>query len=215
MKNLINKITIVSLLFFFISSVSTAQEGKYRARAGIKGGVNFANLNVQDASFKSLTGLNLGLFAKLPVTRMVAIQPELYYTGKGSDVTYNSLFVDGTARFTLNYLEMPVLAVINVNDFFNFHVGPYASYLLNGKVKNQANVKLFDFEKNINTDDYNRWDAGVAVGVGIDIKAISIGARYNLGLTKVGKERSFLGTNYTFPNSKNGVLNFYVSISLN
>jgi hypothetical protein len=50
---------------------------------------------------------------------------------------------------------------------------------------------------------------------GIDIGAVSIGARYNVGLTTVGKERSFLGTPYTFPNAKNSVLNFYIALGLN
>jgi hypothetical protein len=205
-----------AILFFFSSyNVCTAQTATHRARLGVKGGVNFSNLNMKNADTKMRTGVNLGLFAKLPVSGMFSVQPELYYITKGSDVTYNNAFVDGTARFNLNYLEVPLLLVANITDYFNFHAGPYVSYLINGTVKNKANINLFDFEKNINTDDYDRFDAGIAVGAGIDIKAISLGARYNFGLTKVGKERTFLGTSYTFPDARNGVFNFYISLSLN
>jgi hypothetical protein len=123
--------------------------------------------------------------------------------------------VDGTARFNLNYLEVPVLLVFNVIDLLNIHFGPYVSYLVSGTVKNESNVNVFNFENNINADDYNRIEAGIAVGAGVDLGALSIGARYNFGLTKVGKERTFLGTTYTFPDARNGVLNVYVSLSLN
>lgn len=207
----INQIVISVLLFFLSYNVCTAQ----RARIGIKGGLNVSNLNVKNTDTKMRTGANLGFFAKLPIRDMIAVQPELYYTTKGSDITYNNVFVDGTAQFNLNYIEVPILLVANVTDYFNFHAGPYVSYLINGTVKNKSNINLFDFEKNINTDDYDRFDAGIVVGAAIDIKAISLGARYNFGLTKVGKERTFLGTSYIFPDARNGVFNFYLSLSLN
>lgn len=214
-------ILLATALFTFLClqqpTISNAQDiiGT-PARFGIKGGLNYSNLDVQDASnSKWLVGFNLGLFAKLPLSSFVAIQPELYYTTKGSNVTYNNLFVDGTARFNLNYLEFPLLLVLNPISVLNIHFGPYVSYLLNGIVTNESNVNLFNFENNINLDDYNRIDAGFVVGAGIDLGALNIGLRYNFGLTKVGRERSFLGTTYTFPDARNGVLNAYISLSLN
>jgi hypothetical protein len=193
-----------------------AQVNKDIARVGFKGGLNLSSLYTKDSyDSKMLTGFNIGVFSKVPITQHVAFQPELYYTTKGSEITYNNTFVDGIARFRLNYIEMPILLVMNVTDNFNIHVGPYASYLLNGKVKNESNVNLFDFEDNINSDDFNRFDVGVAVGAGIDFGSIGIGVRYNYGLTTVGKEKSFLGTTYTFPDAKNGVINFYAAISFN
>ena len=214
-------ILLATALFTFLClqqpTISNAQDiiGT-PARFGIKGGLNYSNLDVQDASnSRWLVGFNLGLFAKLPLSSFVAIQPELYYTTKGSNVTYNNLFVDGTARFNLNYLEFPLLLVLNPISVLNIHFGPYVSYLLNGIVTNESNVNLFNFENNINLDDYNRIDAGFVVGAGIDLGALNIGLRYNFGLTKVGRERSFLGTTYTFPDARNGVLNAYISLSLN
>jgi hypothetical protein len=81
-------------------------------------------------------------------------------------------------------------------------------------VKNKSNVNLFNFEQNLDADSYNRIDAGIVLGAGIDIDAITMGIRYNLGLTKVGKTQSFLGTNYIIPNSNNGVISFYLAVSL-
>lgn len=201
-----------------ISTPCEAQKKRETAglRFGIKGGANFSNLYADDVSgTKMLTGFNAGLFGKLTIINPVAIQPELYFTTKGGIVTYDNVLVDGIARFNLNYLEVPVLIVINVTRNFNVHFGPYASFLISGRVQNESTVHLFDFEENITTSDYNKLDAGIAAGVGIDIGALSVGARYNLGLTKVGKERTFLGIPYTFPDANNGVISLYISLSLN
>lgn len=202
----------VSVLVFFLGAISNAQETN-KATFGIKGGVNFSNLYTKDAdNTKTLVGFNVGVFSKIPITNMFAIQPELFYTTKGADVTYRNSFVDGTAGFKLDYIELPILIVVNLSKNLHIEVGPYAAVLVSGNVKNQSNVDLFNFEENINVDDYNRLDAGLAAGVGLDFGALSLGARYTYGLTKVGKERTFLGTPYTFPDAVNGVLNVYISV---
>ena len=191
-----------------------AQESK-PLEMGIKGGVNISSLYTKDASKSDIIpGFNIGFFAKVPVTTLIAFQPELSLSTKGATISYNNLFVDGTANFNLTYLEMPLLCVVNVTQRVNFQFGPYLAYLLDGKVTNKSNVNLFNFEQNMNVNNYNRVDAGIVLGAGIDIDAITMGARYNLGLTKVGKPRSFMGSSYTIPNSTNGVISFYLAVSL-
>lgn len=202
------------MFVFFLSTFARAQETD-NSSFGFKGGVNFSNLYTEDAeNSNTRIGFNAGVYAKMPITRLFAIQPEFYYTTKGAEVTYRNAFVDGTALFKLDYLELPLLLVVNVTNNFNIHVGPYAAVLISGKVKNDSNVGAFNFEDNINVDDYNRLDAGIAAGVGFDLGALGIGARYTYGVTKVGKERDFIGTRYTFPDAVNGVLNLYLSIGL-
>lgn len=216
---LFKMISLGAMLYFFMGLSTSQAQGNQDSdgpRIGIKGGVNFSTLYTKDADkSKSRTGFNLGLFSKLPITNFLALQPELYFSTKGAEVTYNDAFVDGTAEFNLNYVEVPLLIVVDIADNFNVHFGPYAALLISGKVKNGSNINLFDFEANIDPDDYNKLDAGIAAGAGIDVGAVSLGARYNIGLTTVGKERSFLGTTYAFPNAKNSVLNFYIALGLN
>lgn len=221
MKN-IGFITAAAALLLMSQTRASAQEnndaqGTRTMRLGLKGGVNVANLYTNNVSKqRSLLGFNAGLFAKLPISKLIAIQPELYFITKGAELTYNNLFVQGAAKFRFNYLELPILVVINVNENFNIHAGPYAAFMLSGDVKNQNSTSLFDFEKNINTDDYNRFDVGLTAGAGIDIGAIGLGARYAYGVQKVGKESTFLGTTrYSFPDAHNGVFTFYITLSLN
>ncbi len=191
------------------------KHGSQALQAGIKGGVNFSDLYTPEADrSKMITGFNIGVFSKAAINGMLAFQPELYFTTKGAEITYNNDFVNGTARYRLDYLEMPLLLVVNVTDNFNIHFGPYASYLLSGKVKNVSNVTFFNFEDQIDVRDFNRLDAGMAAGLGLDLGTVSFGTRFNYGFTKAGKEKTFNGTSYRFPDGNNGVLSFYMSVPL-
>jgi hypothetical protein len=212
MKNS-RKIILASLVMTFMGYTNTNAQSNV-AKFGVKGGVNFSNLYTDNADDENvLTGFNIGLYAKVPVTNSISIQPEVYYTGKGAEVVYNNAFANGTAKFKLNYIEVPVMLVANVTKNFNVQVGPYAGYLISGKTTNESGT--YNFQDNINTDDFNKIDAGVAAGLGIDLETVSFGVRYNYGLTKVGKERNYSGTNYTFPDGKNSVLSFYGAFSFN
>jgi hypothetical protein len=211
MKN--SKIILAALVLSFMGYTNANAQSNV-TKFGVKGGVNFSNLYTDNADDENvLTGFNVGLYAKVPVTNSISIQPEIYYTGKGAEVVYNNAFASGTAKFKLNYIEVPVMLVANVTKNFNVQVGPYAGYLISGKTTNESGT--YNFQDNINTDDFNKIDAGVAAGLGIDLETVSFGVRYNYGLTKVGKERNYSGTNQTFPDAKNSVLSFYGAFSFN
>ena len=211
MKN--SKIVITIVLFISVSQLIFSQENS-DFKLGIKGGINFSNLNSADAANKkAITGVNFGVFAKLPITNSFAIQPEMYFTTKGSQLTYQNVFVDGTAKFDLNYIEVPVLAVFKITHNFNFQVGPYASYLVSSKVKNVSDIN-FNFENNINSGDFKKFDTGITAGFGFEGKSLGIGVRYDFGLVTVGNQKTYFGTNYVFPDGKNSVLNVYLSYSI-
>jgi len=216
MKNLVSILAVA--LTLGLTQTSNAQDNMTSktsdVKFGIKGGVNFSNMYTDDVDDENvLTGFNLGLFAKVPITNFIALQPELNYTTKGSQLTYNNAFAQGKAKFKMDYIEVPLLMVVNVTKNFNLHAGPYLAYLVHSSVSNDSDVNTFDFENTLNNDDFNRFDAGLSAGLGFDFDMVSVGARYNYGLTTVGKERDFDGTNYTFPDGKNSVLNFYVGLS--
>ncbi|MFT5252908.1 MAG: hypothetical protein ACI87N_001931 [Flavobacteriales bacterium] len=215
MKKL-SKIIIASLVLSCIAFTNVhAQDVISKPTTiGFKGGVNFSNLysdSVDDENV--LTGFNAGLYAKIPVSKSFAIQPEIYYTTKGAEQTYNNGFASGVAKFNINYIEVPVLAVINVTENINIHAGPYAAYMVSGKTTNDSNFS--SSQTTLDTNDFERFDAGIAGGVGLDFELLSFGVRYNYGLTKVGKKRNFGGTTYTYPDAKNSVLNVYIGLALN
>lgn len=212
MKNS-KKLIFASLALSFMA-FTTVQAQEDATKFGIKGGVNFSNFytdNVDDNNV--LTGFNLGLFAKMPVSENISFQTEISYTGKGAELIYNyAAIVNGTAQFKLNYIEVPLLLVVNLTQNLNIHAGPYAAYLISSKTTNKSDSGSYNFEDNVNVDDFNRFDAGLAGGVGLDLESVSFGVRYNYGLTKIGKNDS--NSNFTSPDAKNSVLSVYASFAL-
>ena len=212
MKN--SKKLLFASLALGLMSISGIQAQEKTASFGFKGGLNFSNLYTDQVDDNNvLTGFNAGLYAKFPIAKGIAIQPEISYTTKGAELVYNNAFAKGTSKFNVNYIEVPVLLVMNITDNFNVHVGPYAAYMVSGKTETDSNI--FSSQNQLDTNDFNKFDAGIAGGVGVDLDALNFGVRYNYGLTNIGKERNFGGTSYTFPDAKNSVLSVYVGLRLN
>lgn len=190
----------------------TSSENSLSPKFGIKGGVNLTNMYVKDVSDENMkVGFNAGFFAKLPVARGFSIQPELLYTSKGAKETYNN-FLEGKGeyRFNLNYIELPVLAVINVAKNFNVHVGPYVSYLAAANIKDLKDDGTIHNVTDLKADNFNRVDYGLAGGFGIDISNFTLGARYNYGFREVGKSGSLSGE--LTKDSKNSAISLYIGL---
>jgi hypothetical protein len=195
---------LYALAFLFTASFGTlyAQEN-VTTEFGIKGGLNMSNLYTDEADDENvLFGFNAGFYATLPVSDFVAIQPELLFTTRGSELEFNNPIT----KFKLNYIELPLLVRVNVTKNFNLHAGGYAAYLVSSKLKGEG---LITDEYRFDTDDFNKFDAGLAAGIGVDFSPISVGLRYNHGLTTIVKD----GDNSS--DWKNSNLSLYLSYRLN
>jgi hypothetical protein len=179
-------------------------------RFGVKGGVNFTNFRVDEIEDNKMkAGLNLGLFFKMPVSEAVAIQPELLYSSKGSKLKYdNALQGEGEYRFNFNYLELPIMGVFSLGDRFNLQVGPYVAYLASTNIKNMDDDLNIQGVQDLNEDSFNRFDYGIAAGLGFDFEGFNIGARYNYGLNEVADSGKLAGQ--FLNNSKNSAATIYV-----
>jgi outer membrane protease len=215
MKNLFQ---LLGVLILTLSSITVQGQSSSSSNAtfGVKGGVNFSNLYTEDVDDNNvLTSFNAGLYVTLPVTNFLAIQPEFLFSRKGAELTYDNAFANGTAKFKLNYIEVPLLGKANITPNFNLHLGPYVAYLIDAQISNETDGGSFNFEDNLDNDNFNKFDAGISLGFGFDFESIGIGARYNYGLTTVGKERTNAGATYTVPDGKNSNLSLYVALKLN
>lgn len=204
---------IVSLsLSAMAQEQQTSEEAVLSPKLGIKAGANFSNLYVADVSNERMkVGFLGGLFGKFPVSRGFSIQPELLYSVKGARDIYNN-FVQGSGeyRFNLGYMELPVLAVVNISKNFNIHGGGYAAYLVNANVKDVNSNGTIKGAAELNADNFNRWDYGLAGGIGFDIENLSLGARYNYGLAEIGKSGSLSGD--LTRSSKNAGFSIYMGL---
>lgn len=205
-------LTALTCAAFTVSNAQTNDNPASGASFGIKGGVNFSNLYTEDVDDNNvLTSFNVGVFVSMPLTNFLSIQPEFLYSRKGAELVYDNAFASGTGKFKLNYIEAPILLKVNLTKNLNVHAGPYFAYLIDAQVTNESSSGNFDFEENIDNDDFNKFDYGLSAGAGFDFESIGFGVRYNYGLSTVGKERSFLGTTYTFPDGKNSNLSIYAA----
>jgi hypothetical protein len=135
MKKYLIKIIFSFLIICFVQTLANAQDTDNIscARFGNKGGFNSYTENADN---NILLVINAGIFAKLPVNSFVAIQSEVLFTTKGAELVYNKTFVDGTSRFRLNNIEVPVLLVLNITNSINIQAGPNLAFLIDGKESN-------------------------------------------------------------------------------
>ena len=220
-RNYMKKMLVVagSLFLFFTASSQEQQTGFENTRTtkfGVKGGLNFSNLFVDDVKDENIkTSFNLGLYAKIPFAKGFSIQPELIYSGKGAKISYdNVLLGTGEYRFNLHYVELPVLAVINIAKNLNIQAGPYVSYLASASVTRlNTESGSVDKIKDLKSGDFNRFDYGLAGGLGLDVANFTIGARYNYGLKEIGEGNASVAGQAT-TNSKNSVISIFIGIGL-
>jgi hypothetical protein len=204
-------ISLLAVALFLVSNVASAQDDK-QTRFGIKGGLNLANLyvdNVDDE--KAKYGLHAGVWMKAPLGEFFAIQPEVIWSSKGTRIAgYRNIpfTQNGEVRFNLNYIDVPVLASLTLGPI-SLQAGPYVSYLINANVKNLREDLTTGSAVNLDRGDFNSFDYGLAGGIAVDIKGFQLGARYNHGLREVGK--SDVAGQLT-SNSKNAVAQVFVAI---
>lgn len=201
-----NKIKTLAAFALIAISCNSIQAQTATSQFGVKGGVNFSNIYAKDVDDDNvLTSFNAGIYAAFPVGDILSIQPEILYSRKGSKLTYNN----NTSEFRLNYIEIPILAKVNVTDELSIHAGPYFAYLVDAQAKTNNNNPT-----TYNNDNFNKFDGGIAAGLAYDFGIVGIGARYSYGLSTIGKERTFLGVTTTVPDGKNSSISLYATIKL-
>lgn len=213
LKTLLLSLTVLLSLNVFAQEQQTSAESSLTPKFGIKVGPNFTNLYIDDINDERMkVGINAGFYAKIPISKGVSFQPELLYSNKGTRANYDNFVLgEGEYRFNLHYLELPLLFSFNVAKNFNIHAGGYAAYLLGADIKDVNKDGTIQEIDNLNADNFNRFDAGLVGGLGFDIQNVTIGARYNYGLVKVGESGSLSGE--LTKNAKNSAIALYVGFA--
>lgn len=180
-------------------------------KTGIKGGVNFTNLYVEDVDDENMkVGFNAGIYHRMELSDHLAIQPEFLFSQKGASLHYDdNIFTGGSGnyRFNLNYLEVPALLVLKSGNF-NIHAGPYAGFLVGVNIKDVDEDGNISEIESLDRDDFNTFDYGVAAGVGFDFTGGMLGFRYNYGFNEIGESGTFAGQ--ATEDSKNSAFQIYL-----
>lgn len=150
--------------------------------AGVKGGVNIANMSADPSDTElgdSLPGYSMGVWWGVPVNRSMSIRPEALFTLKGDQQK------DADTKVKMSYIEVPVLATMSFLHDAKTQPSLFLGPSLGFNVASKATVA--DVETDVK-DQTQTMEVGLVMGGGLDFmvgekNSVGIDLRYNLGLT--------------------------------
>ena len=148
---------------------------------GVKAGPLFSSLDAKDDPnvFKTRTGIIGGLFLGGNRPGIVGVGVDLLYARRGAKIEGTDLTVD------MDYINVPVYARINAGSS-NLSGGIVYGIVgldLNFLLKSELSEGGEDL-----TDDFQRADYGLALGIGAEITRFIVELRYTKGLGNLAKD---------------------------
>jgi hypothetical protein len=212
-KTLTTIMAIMLSLLLVCSAFAAEKAEKGITGAGITAGLNLGKVTGDDTketiagktySPKMILGFAGGAFVEYSFSPMFAVQPEALIVMGGAK--YDKITEGGvtvTPKLTLTYIQIPVLFKVKPTMTGkikpNVFAGPFLGILMSAKAKGQSTTGV---DASVDVKSYYKsTNFGVAFGVGAAYPmtkgAITLDARYSLGLSKIGKSVTVLGTSYT------------------
>ena len=164
---------------------------------GIKGGVNFGNLQVKGISsqalpnIRAISGPTFGIMVEKAISNRFSLLSEINYIQKGFlidegfevNIFGMNIPIGVRAETRFNYFDFPLLAKYKVgNERVSVYLlgGPSASYASSAYIQPKATIILeFNLPRidlDLSDDMYSQWDFAGVVGTGVE---------YNIGRGKV------------------------------
>lgn len=170
------KKTLLSLFAVTLFALASHAQGFH---LGAKAGANLGKIDGQAYKDGFNLGYQLGGFAEIDFSKTLGIQPEVLFSQTNTKTASNASDVISGAvnndKKSLNYLSIPVLLRINAGNLLTFHVGPQYSILLN---KHETILQN-------GVDAFKGGDFAAVVGAQLNLNALRIYGRYNIGLSNV------------------------------
>ncbi len=170
---------ILSLTFLLtLAAVTNAQA----FRLGAKAGANLTKLSGQSFNEEFDLGYHLGGFAEIDFSKKLGIQPEVLFNQVNATRSsgFNSIYTtisDPTAAadIKLSYLSIPILLRYNVGKMLTLNLGPQFGILID---KHETLLKN-------GQEAFKKGDFGMVGGATINLKALRVYGRYNIGLANI------------------------------
>ncbi len=162
---------VVKIMFFslcLVAFTSTVQAQKF----GVRAGLNIANVTGDGfGDTKPLTGIYVGVFKEFTIVPVLFfLQPELQYSSQR--------FKSGDTNFSINYINIPVMAKVYALKTFSIEAGPQVGF----KISDNIDVPE-------GGNDIKTFDTAFAGGLGLNFPfGLGINARYVMGLSEIVKD---------------------------
>ena len=195
-------LTIFSFIAIGITSSVNAQNSMFDL--GLESGPNLSNVFISspffDVDSKPAIYGSGGFIFQYNFKNFLSIKTGFSYQRKGfqlnnllfTDASGNTIYGNGKSNSRLDYLTFPVLVKASFGKKVQFFVnaGPYAGYLLQKTDRTTLNGSSTTQKDDLKYAGLNRWDFGVAGGIGIAIPirtfwVISVEARNYTGLMDI------------------------------
>ena len=157
---------------------------------GVKAGYNYSTLSGETSSISTIEGLSgfyIGGLVELPISNMLSIQPELIFSRQEVDLRQglkNLSIRTDTSEIRLDYLNIPVMAKVNLGPIF-LEGGVQFGFLVN-KPKVDSYIANVYLRNLLDKDSYNSFDFGVGAGLGVKLNQhFFVETRYTYSLTNV------------------------------
>jgi hypothetical protein len=184
---------VIATMLLFSSSQSFAQ-----LSIGPKAGMNVSNLSglsTAEIKTKALIGFHVGGYVAIRLGSIV-IQPELLYSTQGAKLENSTT----SENLKINYFNVPVMLKYISHAGIYLETGPQLGFRTSAKFGSN------DIKETVKSSDFS-WGAGV----GFQKKGVGIGARYNVGISKLGEASTVVPGDVNY---KNGVLQVSVFFAL-
>lgn len=201
MKNI--RFLLVLLTLFFSVSLFSQTYDNYnneikRIQIIAKGGLNITNVTKMSGEGsgkeKVYYGYNAGLTADIYIGKGLYLQPGVMVTTKGARLR-NATFVDGqkvSGKISMMYVKAPLLLAFKIpvwrgEQSFNFALGPYYAYGIDGDLNVSGLDKVDTFGKDGLCKES---EIGIDVEVQFEARKFMIYCGAETGLTRLMKKES-------------------------
>ncbi|WP_167613551.1 porin family protein [Maribellus sediminis] len=184
------RIILIAVLGFF----ALTSKAQLIFDLGLKGGVNFSkvSLDLEDYNEDAITKMHIGAFGRIGVSK-VFVQPEVYFTKKGGDFSYNPLSFAG--EFDYSAVDVPLLLGVRLFDakLIEMHLlaGPVFGFVTDKTLKGDIDDAQF------NKEYFNDHYVGLQYGAGIDVLFMTVDFKMEHA-NKIYEAPTFSGKNATF-----------------
>lgn len=192
-------------LLALLAGLSRAAQAQHRnASLGLKAGASLTNVGGADVgSTSNIYGFHGGIFVNIGLTDLLAFQPELLYSQKGT----KALTTAGdyrTERF--HYADVPLVLHVNANGLF-FEAGPQVGFLVIARDEYRNSTFTAD------RSSYKTVDLGYVAGLGYQRKTgLGAGLRYNGAFTDYRQPYVF-GNNSYQTRARHSAFQLYLTYS--
>jgi hypothetical protein len=176
-------------LLLSLLGAGAAGAQKATLRLGPMAGPVFGNFHGADISgTSSRTSLAAGAFATFELNRNLALEPQVFFAGKGASVDVGG---GTTGTFKLDYIEVPLLIKVlyplqgGMRVVPNAFVGPAIAFKSTCKLKASGGGVTVEQSCSAANVPIKSTDFLLTFGAGLDVGPVALQVRYDLGLSKI------------------------------